>query len=186
MSVEQQLVAVCVAVGVVLALVVSLSWTQVAGLRREIAALRGEIDASRAAPGSGGSARQGARSAGDAPAVTVPETTFVITDVGAQQSEATPDVPTRIEGRLFADIVARETVVKVGGIAHGLRRAASPEVRNRIGFEMRREVRRARRQRRADLKEAMRDLRRRQRDEVQPMTGDARPTGTRSGDGTAA
>lgn len=72
-------------------------------------------------------------------------------------------VAERIDGRLFADIVARETVVKAASWTHGVRRALAPEVRNRIRFEMRRELKRARKQRRADLKAALRDLQARER-----------------------
>ena len=46
----------------------------------------------------------------------------------------------RIDGRLFVDIVAREGLVKAAGVAHGLRRALAPASRNRIRFEMGREV----------------------------------------------
>jgi hypothetical protein len=42
---------------------------------------------------------------------------------------------------------------------YGVRRALSAENRNRIRFEMRREVKSARRQRRRDVKEAKRHLR---------------------------
>lgn len=69
----------------------------------------------------------------------------------------------RIDGRLFTDIVARETVVKAASWTHGVRRALAPEVRNRIRFEVRRELKRARKQRRADLKAALRDLQARER-----------------------
>jgi len=79
---------------------------------------------------------------------TEPE--FVITHVGEPAEE--PPVPARIEGRLFADIVLRESVVKAAALAHGLRRAAAPETRNRIRFEVGREIRRARRRRRAELR----------------------------------
>jgi len=48
-------------------------------------------------------------------------------------------------------------------LAYGVRRAMSAENRNRIRFEMQREVKRARRQRRRDLKEAKRHLRSEQR-----------------------
>ncbi len=75
------------------------------------------------------------------------------------EHEAVEGVPARIDGRLFADIVARESVVKAAGLAHGLRRALSAENRNRIRFEMKREVKRSRKQRRADLKASMRRLR---------------------------
>ncbi|WP_162799291.1 hypothetical protein [Nocardioides sp. 616] len=82
---------------------------------------------------------------------------FVITEVGGTPGPAEPaPVPSRIEGRLFADIVLREGVVKVASLAHGVRRALAPEQRNRIRFEVRRETRRAGRRRKADVKEALR------------------------------
>ena len=68
-----------------------------------------------------------------------------------------------IDGRLFADIVARETVVKAASWTHGLRRALSPENRNRIRFEVRQETRRAGRERRAEAKQALREYRARER-----------------------
>ena len=43
--------------------------------------------------------------------------------------------------------------VKAASLGYGVRRALAPETRNRIRFEMRREVKRSRRQRRAELKE---------------------------------
>ena len=57
----------------------------------------------------------------------------------------------------------RETVVKAASLAHGVRRGLAPATRNRIRFEMKQEVRRARKQRRAELKRAQRDLHARQR-----------------------
>lgn len=86
---------------------------------------------------------------------------YVITAIhDAQQAEPQPTtvVPARIDGKLFADIVARESVIKTAGLAHGLRRALSAKNRNRIRFEMRREVKRSRKQRRADLKAALRQF----------------------------
>jgi hypothetical protein len=68
-----------------------------------------------------------------------------------------------IDGRLFTDIVARETVVRAAGWTHGLRRALSPETRNRIRFEVRQETRRAGRERRAEMKQALREFRARER-----------------------
>jgi len=88
-------------------------------------------------------------------------TEYTITDLGRpEEPEAAP--PT-IDRALFADLVLRETVVKAGSLAHGVRRALAPEVRNRIRFEVRREIRRARKQRKADLREARRDWESRQR-----------------------
>ncbi len=91
---------------------------------------------------------------------TTPPADYVITGIDVARATSTPardQSPPQIEGRLFADIVARESVIKAAGFAAGLRRALDPETRNRIRFEMRREVKRARKQRRSDLKAAMRD-----------------------------
>ncbi|MCW2842801.1 MAG: hypothetical protein JWN22_717 [Nocardioides sp.] len=95
---------------------------------------------------------------------------YVITHLGEEataprHSGAAPgDGPgSRVDPALFADLVLRETVVRAASLAHGVRVALAPEVRNRIRFEMRREVRRARKQRRAELKEARRQLEARQR-----------------------
>ncbi len=99
--------------------------------------------------------------------VAVNEAEFVITGLAAEQPgpepvpAATPAAP--IDGAAFADTVLRETVVKAASLAHGVRRGLAPATRNRIRFEMKQEVRRARRQRRADLKQAQRDLHARQR-----------------------
>ncbi len=87
---------------------------------------------------------------------------YVITHLGDQEPEPTPVVG-RIDGKLFADIVARESVIKAAGLVHGLCRALTPESRNRIRFEMSREIKRARKQRRADLKAALREFRARER-----------------------
>ena len=59
----------------------------------------------------------------------------------------------------FATVALGESLVRLVSLGYGVRRALSAENRNRIRFEMRREVKRARRQRRRDLKEAKRQLR---------------------------
>jgi len=96
-----------------------------------------------------------------------PEASFVITDLGleaAGQHASPPAEPAPVIGSaLFADLVLRETVVKAAALAHGVRRALDAESRNRIRFEMRREVKRARKQRRADTREARREWEARQR-----------------------
>lgn len=71
--------------------------------------------------------------------------------------------PRVVEGRLFADLVLRESVVTAASWVHGVRRALSPENRNRIAFEMRREVKRSRRSRRVEMQEALRAYRTRER-----------------------
>lgn len=85
------------------------------------------------------------------------QTAYVITGMSTQASAA----PTaeRIDGRLFADIVARETLVKAASWGHGLRRALAPESRNRIRFEMRQQARRSRKDRKVELREALRQYR---------------------------
>jgi hypothetical protein len=99
---------------------------------------------------------------GDMPAaapVTAP-VEYLITDLGREQP---PVQPVQLDGPAFVDIVVKEAVVKAASFAQGLRRGLAPATRNRIRFEMKQEVRRARKQRRADLKAAARDLHARQR-----------------------
>lgn len=93
-------------------------------------------------------------------------TEYVITHVGDREPDLEDReleaVPTVAPGQ-FADIVLRETVIKSASLFHGVRRALSAENRNRIRFEMRREVKRSRKQRRADIREARREWEARQR-----------------------
>jgi len=105
------------------------------------------------------------RLAAPAPAaVGTARTEYLITHLGEPDQDAGGDVP-EVDRVLFADIVLRETVVKAASLGHGLRRALAPEVRNRIRFEMKQEVKRARKQRRVDVRDARRDLAARQRAE---------------------
>jgi cell division protein FtsL len=80
------------------------------------------------------------------------EAAYVITDAGAPRPE--PTVPDRI----VLSATVGEPLVKAVSFGHGVRRALSAESRNRIWFEMRREVRRARKQRRREMKEAWRRM----------------------------
>jgi hypothetical protein len=149
---------VLAALGVLAVLVVALTLA----LLRTRARTRRELDAARAE-----SARLRAqveeieRTLTAARPVTArPEAEYTITELG---SPAEPAAPARIDQALFADLVLREAVVKAAALAHGVRRALSPESRNRVGFEVRREIRRSRKQRRSDLREARRDWETRQR-----------------------
>ncbi|MEZ5092795.1 hypothetical protein [Nocardioides sp.] len=74
---------------------------------------------------------------------------YVITALG---EPGAPEPAARIEGRLFADLLLRETVVKAAGLAHGVRRATSPENRFRMRYAYTREVKAARKRRRAELR----------------------------------
>jgi hypothetical protein len=96
-------------------------------------------------------------------------TEFVITRLGKEPEEG--PAPT-LETKLFADVVLRETVVKAASLAYGVRRGLSPANRNRIWFEMRREVKRARKDRKAEEREAIREWRARQRATVRTARED--------------
>lgn len=122
--------------------------------REDVATLRGQLedlsrrlDAAPAAPAAPGPARE-----------------FLITtlpDTPAGSELAVPGgepVPVVSAGR-FASVAVGESVVRLLSLGYGVRRALSPENRNRIRFEMRQEVKRARRQRRRDLRDAKRHLR---------------------------
>jgi hypothetical protein len=88
-------------------------------------------------------------------------TEFVITRVG--EREPAPDPVPTVPGPVFADLLLKESVVQTASLFHGLRRALSPETRNRIRFHMRQEVKRSRKQRRAELRAVRREWASRQR-----------------------
>lgn len=81
------------------------------------------------------------------------EEAYVITDAGTSRPE--PTVPDRI----VLSATVGEPLVKAVSFGHGLRRALSAESRNRIWFEMRREVRTSRRRRRREMKAFVRQAR---------------------------
>jgi len=92
---------------------------------------------------------------------------YVITHVGGRDvpAEEAPAEPAAAVGApVFADLLLKETVVQTASLFHGLRRALSPETRNRIRFHMRQEVKRSRKQRKAELREVRRQWAARQRD----------------------
>jgi hypothetical protein len=94
--------------------------------------------------------------------VTTPAADYVITTAGDLPRAQLPQVPERA----VLSVTLGEPLVKLTAFGHGVRRALSPESRNRISFEMRREVKRARKARRRAARRT-------------------RPHGTRS-EGTAA
>jgi hypothetical protein len=99
----------------------------------------------------------------DAPVAAPELTEYVITHLGEPEEEPEVQPAPTVAPGLFADLVLRESVVQAASLFHGVRRALSPETRNRIRFEMRREVKRSRKQRRADLRAARREWEARQR-----------------------
>lgn len=91
---------------------------------------------------------------------------FVITslhDPGHDFDEPVPAADQRIDGKLFVDLLARETMVKAAAFGHGVRRALAPEIRNRIRFEMKREVKRSRKSRKDEYKRVRAEMRARER-----------------------
>jgi hypothetical protein len=112
---------------------------------------------------TGASAPSSTSGDASAPSSTSGPSEFVITRLGEESDEPAPV----LETKLFADVVLREAVVKAASFAHGVRRGLSPANRNRIWFEMRREVKRARKERKAEEREAIREYRARRRNAVQ-------------------
>lgn len=95
-------------------------------LRERLEELAAELAASRGAAGA-----------------VLPATEFVITTAGEPPPAAAP-----VPGRAALSVTVGEPLVKAAAFGHALRRAMSAETRNRIAFEMRREVKRARKERR--------------------------------------
>lgn len=92
---------------------------------------------------------------------TAPEQAeFVITHVGEPEADpAASPTGVAVPDRLVLSATLGEPLVKAVAFSHGVRRAFSAESRNRIWFEMRREVRSSRRRRRQLRKELEREYR---------------------------
>lgn len=95
------------------------------------------------------------------PAPSPQQAEFVITHVGEAEDVEPP--PVAVPDRLVLSATVGEPLVKVAAFSHGVRRALSAESRNRIWFEMRREVRAARKRRRRLVKEYLRETRAQER-----------------------
>lgn len=91
---------------------------------------------------------------------TSAEPAYVITDAGRRRDElAVTEDQVAVPDRLVLSATMGEPLVKVAAFGHGLRRALSPESRNRIWFEMRREVRSSRKRRRRAVREHLQRMR---------------------------
>ena len=151
------LLACLVLAGAVVALGVALSRMRSA-VAAELANLRAEVTEAH-----------NRRTDAAAAATVVATDEYVITQLGDEpDKEPAPG----LETRLFADLVLRESVVKAASFVHGVRRGLSPANRNRIWFEMRREVKRARKERKAEEREAIREWRARQRAALRDQSRD--------------
>jgi hypothetical protein len=87
---------------------------------------------------------------------------FVITHVGEPDADE-PVAGLAVPDRLVLSATLGEPLVKAAAFSHGVRRALRAESRNRIWFEMRREVRAARKRRRRLVKDYLRETRARER-----------------------
>ena len=94
---------------------------------------------------------------------SLPDGTLRGTLAAAADEPATTTTSSPLSAGEFASVALGESLVRLLSLGYGVRRALTAENRNRIRFEMRREVKRSRRQRRRDLKEAKRHLRADQR-----------------------
>ncbi|MBW8750220.1 MAG: hypothetical protein JF565_02205 [Propionibacteriales bacterium] len=90
---------------------------------------------------------------------------FVITHVGESGLDPArlPDDAVAVPDRLVLSATVGEPLVKVAAFSHGVRRALSARSRNRIWFEMRSEVRAARKRRRRLVKDYLRETRAQER-----------------------
>jgi hypothetical protein len=96
------------------------------------------------------------------PAPEASDPAWVITQVGEKtgaETDAQPVAPVAVPDGLVLSTTLGEPLVKVAAFSHGLRRALSAESRNRIWFEVRREVRASRRRRRQLRKRLEREYR---------------------------
>ncbi|MGH3413484.1 MAG: hypothetical protein ACRDPH_10440 [Marmoricola sp.] len=109
-----------------------------AAVRQRLDTLALRVDAGSAAP----------------PATAAAE--FLITDAGTGHAGA-PEKP--VPGRVVFAAAWGEPLLRAVALGHGVRHALSPRVRNRIWFEMKREVRAARKQRKREVRAHLRDLR---------------------------
>ncbi len=76
-----------------------------------------------------------------------PKGEYLITTVAAPNGEPAGEL-SQVPDRAVLSVTLGEPLVKLAAFGFGLRRALSAESRNRIAFEMRREVKRARKERR--------------------------------------
>ena len=171
---EPRLLVTVAAVAVVLAVLVAVALrasrrerrrlaTQVDAAHADVDALRAQVEElSRRLTGT--EAAGSVREAHEFVITSLPDGSLRGT-LAAPDDDPVPAGPPLSAGQ-FASVALGESLVRVLSLGYGVRRALSSENRNRIRFEMRREVKRSRRQRRRDLKEAKRLRRADQRDEL--------------------
>lgn len=144
-------VGVAVTAAMLVALVVLL--VDRSRLRREVDTSRAALEALNERVNRLDDEAENARIVAAAAAPVVPQVDYVITTAGLPE----PAKPATVPEHAVLSATVGEPLVKVAALAYGVRRALSAESRNRIAFEMRREVRRARKQRRREARQAARE-----------------------------
>ncbi|MFL6060043.1 MAG: hypothetical protein ACJ72E_02335 [Marmoricola sp.] len=138
---------------------------------READDLRTRLDALTAgrheAPATTPARRRRGREAGEPEVAETPA--FLITDAG--QAPVEPVEPVEVPDRLVLSATVGAPLVKAAAFGHGVRRALSAESRNRIWFEMRREVRAARKRRKRAVRDYLRETRAEERAQEANFTG---------------
>ena len=84
------------------------------------------------------------------------EEALVPTPLGSDED---PEPVERVDREMFWDLLLRESVVRAAAVGHGVRAVLDARARNRIRFEVRQEIKRARKQRKSDERAAVRQLR---------------------------
>jgi hypothetical protein len=142
--------AAVVVVLLVLGVLLAVAFSGRRRVRRDLAASREELEALRQRVEELSAAAQTVP-------VAVPPAGFLITSIDAADPGALePSAVVPLSTGEFLSVALGESLVKIASFGYGVRRALSAENRNRIAFEMRREVKRSRRQRRLDVKQARR------------------------------
>lgn len=134
---------------------------QLEAAQRESDDLRQRLDAATARLETAPAAAAAAAPVRRKPRREAPE--YLITDAGLASSllegGVDPADQVAVPDRLVLSATVGAPLVKAAAFTHGVRRAMSAESRNRIWFEMRREVRASRKRRRRLLKDYQRAVR---------------------------
>jgi hypothetical protein len=109
----------------------------------DLASARADVETLRAQVEELSSALATSQGAAD---VVPPQVEYVITTAG-EPTSGVVDLP-QVPDRAVLSVTLGEPLVKLAAFGYGVRRALSAESRNRIAFQMRREVKRARKERR--------------------------------------
>ncbi len=140
------------------------SRSDAAALEARLVALEARLPGADDAGADDAGADADAGGGSDGPARVAPAGTprFTITSLSTTDGDAArTEVAPRTDGGAarFAAVAATESLVRVLSLGHGVRRALSADSRDRIRLAARREVRRARRARRDEVRAARRHLR---------------------------